>query len=102
LGEFLDDFPPVTREQAAAALEQGKDTLLARAHSVDECLPRRRKGDLTGHEARTVPEMCWGRTQNGDLLPLRVADHFEALLTVDPSLPFQQNLRRARVGVVVV
>jgi hypothetical protein len=27
--EFLDDFPTVTREQAAAALEQGKDTLLA-------------------------------------------------------------------------
>ena len=34
LGEFLDDFPTVTREQAIAALEQAKDALLARAHSA--------------------------------------------------------------------
>jgi uncharacterized protein (DUF433 family) len=31
LGEFLDDFPTVTREQAVAALEQAKEALLARA-----------------------------------------------------------------------
>ena len=30
LGEFLDDFPTVTREQAIAALEQAKQALLAR------------------------------------------------------------------------
>ena len=34
LGEFLDDFPTVTREQAIAALEQAKDALLDRAHSA--------------------------------------------------------------------
>lgn len=34
LGEFLDDFPTVAREQAIAALEQAKDALLARAHSA--------------------------------------------------------------------
>jgi uncharacterized protein (DUF433 family) len=32
LGEFLEDFPSVTRDQAIAALEQAKDALLARAH----------------------------------------------------------------------
>ena len=30
LGEFLEDFPTVTREQAVAALEQAKQALLAR------------------------------------------------------------------------
>ena len=30
LGEFLEDFPTVTREQAIAALEQAKEALLAR------------------------------------------------------------------------
>ena len=69
---------------------------------IYECLPRRLKGDLTGHDARTVPEMCWARTRNGELLQLMVADHFEALLTVDHNLPFQQNLRRAGVGAVLV
>ena len=30
LGEFLEDFPTVTREQAVAALEQAKQALLSR------------------------------------------------------------------------
>ena len=34
LGEFLEDFPSVTRDQAIAALEQAKDALLAGAHSA--------------------------------------------------------------------
>ncbi len=34
LGEFLDDFPTVTRAQAVASLEQAKDALFARAHSA--------------------------------------------------------------------
>ncbi len=34
LSEFLEDFPTVTQEQAIAALEQAKEALLARAHSV--------------------------------------------------------------------
>lgn len=29
LGDFLDDFPTVSREQAVAALEQGKELLVA-------------------------------------------------------------------------
>ena len=34
LGEFLDDFPSVSRDQAVAALEQAKDALIARAHTA--------------------------------------------------------------------
>jgi len=30
LDEFLDDFPSVTREQAIAALEEAKESLLAK------------------------------------------------------------------------
>ena len=33
LGEFLEDFPSVSREQAIAALDQAKDALLARVQS---------------------------------------------------------------------
>jgi uncharacterized protein (DUF433 family) len=33
LGEFLDDFPTVSREQAIAALEQAKHALLTRENS---------------------------------------------------------------------
>lgn len=34
LGDFLEDFPSVSRDQAVAALEQAKDALIARAHSA--------------------------------------------------------------------
>ena len=34
LGEFLEDFPSVSRDQAVAALEQAKDALIARAHTA--------------------------------------------------------------------
>ena len=33
LGDFLEDFPTVSREQAIAALDQTRDALIARAHS---------------------------------------------------------------------
>jgi uncharacterized protein (DUF433 family) len=33
LGEFLDDFPTVSHEQAVAALEEAKELLVANAHS---------------------------------------------------------------------
>jgi uncharacterized protein (DUF433 family) len=34
LGEFLDDFPTVTKEQAIAALEQAKVHLIADARAA--------------------------------------------------------------------
>lgn len=33
LGEFLNDFPTVSHEQAVAALEEAKELLVANAHS---------------------------------------------------------------------
>lgn len=33
LGEFLDDFPTVSHQQAVAALEVAKELLVANAHS---------------------------------------------------------------------
>jgi uncharacterized protein (DUF433 family) len=42
LGEFLDDFPTVTRAQAVASLEQAKDAPSSPVRILlDECLPRR-------------------------------------------------------------
>lgn len=46
--------------------------------------------------------MGWSSKRNGELLKLMVAAGFEALLTVDSNIEFQQNLRALRIGVVVV
>jgi hypothetical protein len=68
---------------------------------LDECLPRRLKGDLVGHEARTVPEMGWASKENGELLEL-AAPHFDVFLTVDRNLSYQQDISRFGIAVVVL
>jgi len=40
---------------------------------LDECLPRRLKRELVGHDAKTVPEMGWASKRNGELLALAAA-----------------------------
>jgi hypothetical protein len=69
---------------------------------LDECVPRPIKRDLVGHDVHHVVDMGWSSKRNGELLRLMVAERFEALLTVDQNLEFQQNLRASGVGVVVV
>jgi hypothetical protein len=46
--------------------------------------------------------MRWSSKRNGELLQLMLKEGFEALLTVDQNLEFQQNLRASGVGVVLV
>lgn len=69
---------------------------------LDECVPRPLKRDLVGHDVHHVVDMGWSSKRNGELLKLLVAEHFDGLLTVDQNLPFQQNLSRAGVGVLLV
>ena len=69
---------------------------------LDECVPRPLKRDLVGHDVRHVVDMGWSSKRNGELLRLMVTSRFEALLTVDQNLSFQQNLRASNIGVVLV
>ena len=69
---------------------------------LDECVPRRLKQELVGHDVWTVVEMGWSSKRNGELLKLMLAEKFEALLTVDQNLGFQQNVRQYSIAVVVV
>ena len=68
---------------------------------LDECLPKRLKRDLVGHQARTVPEMGWASKKNGELLALAEAE-FDVFLTVDRNLSFQQEVNRLDIAVVVL
>jgi len=47
----------------------------------DECLPRKLKGTLLGHEVKTVPEMGWAGVESGELLPL-IEAVFNAFITI--------------------
>ena len=69
---------------------------------IDECVPRRIRNHLPGHDVRTVPEMGWSGKKNGALLALMTGQGFEVLLTVDQSIRHQQNLHAAGIAVVVL
>ena len=68
---------------------------------LDECLPRRLKKGLSGHDVKTVPEAGWASKQNGTLLAL-AETRFDVFVTVDRNLSFQQDLGRFKIAVVVL
>lgn len=69
---------------------------------LDECVPRKFKNALAGHDARTVREMGWSGKQNGELLGLMRQHQFEAFVTADQNVEFQQNVKASGIAVVVL
>lgn len=68
---------------------------------LDECVPRRLRRALPGHEVKTVQEAGWAGVENGALL--QAADgSFDAILTVDQGVQYQQNMTGLRIGVVIM
>jgi predicted nuclease of predicted toxin-antitoxin system len=68
---------------------------------LDESVPSRLRRALPDHEVRTVGEMGWSGVKNGKLLAL-AATAFDAFVTVDKNLPYQQNLSALPVAVIVL
>lgn len=68
---------------------------------LDESLPRPLADLLAGHEVRTVTQMGWTSVSNGALLR-QAAPLFDALLTADQNIEFQQNLQALPMAVVVL
>ena len=68
---------------------------------LDESVPRRLRQSLPSHSVRTVVEMGWGGNKNGEVLRLAASD-FDAFITVDKNLQYQQNLSALPIGVVVL
>ena len=68
---------------------------------LDECLPRRLRRAIPGHEVVTVAGAGWAGKTNGELLGLAVAE-FDVFVTVDKNLPAQQNLERLEIGIVIL
>ncbi|HLM58557.1 MAG TPA: DUF5615 family PIN-like protein [Pyrinomonadaceae bacterium] len=68
---------------------------------LDECVPRKLKRELAGHEVLTVTERGWSGVKNGKLLSLAESE-FDVFLTVDQNLKFQQNLQVFGIGVLLM
>lgn len=68
---------------------------------LDECVPRRLGRELTGHEVHTVPEMGWASRSDGAVL-LLADGAFDAIITLDRRLVYQQNVRALPFALVVI
>ena len=59
---------------------------------IDESIPRRLAQYFPAEvEVRTVPQMSWAGVKNGKLLKLAASADFDALVTADQGIEYQQN-----------
>lgn len=66
---------------------------------LDECVPRPLRRFLTGHDLATIEQAGWKGVENGDLLQKAEAA-FDAFITADKNLRYQQNLTSRRIAIL--
>ena len=67
----------------------------------DTCVPRPLRQSLPGHDIKTAPEIGWDHLRNGDLIQM-AEQRFDALITSDQKLKYQQNLKGRKLGIIVL
>lgn len=68
---------------------------------LDECTPSVLKDDLVGHDVSTVEDAGLKGLKSGKLLRA-AAGNFDVLITVDKSIPSQQNLAAFGIAVLLL
>ena len=68
----------------------------------DQGTPVPLRNHLSNHAVETAYEKGWSNLKNGDLLTRAESDGFNALITTDQNLPYQQNLTGRKISVVVL
>ena len=68
---------------------------------LDACTPRPLRQFLPDHSVHTAQEMGWGELKNGDLLRKTEAQ-FDALITTDQNLKYQQRIVERQLAILVL
>jgi hypothetical protein len=69
---------------------------------LDENLPHELRHHLVGHDVFTVAYLGWSGTKNGALLERAAREGFEAFVTMDNGVAYQQNVAALSIGVVIL
>ncbi len=69
---------------------------------LDENLPKQLKIDFPSHQVFTVADMGWVGIKNGQLLLLMTDNKFDAFLTFDKNLQYQQNFIKYPITVFIL
>lgn len=67
----------------------------------DQGVPAPLRRHLANHKVQTVFELGWSTLGNGELLAKAEAD-FDAFVTTDRNLQYQQNLAARRIAILVL
>jgi len=65
-------------------------------------LPVKLKDKLNQYEVFTVRDMNWNSVKNGQLLKLAIENSFNIFITSDKNLPFQQNIPKIGITIIVL
>ncbi len=66
---------------------------------LDENLPKALKRYFSANEVTTVQEQGWAGLKNGELIA-RIDRVYDAFLTADKNLKYQQNLAERQIAIV--
>lgn len=69
---------------------------------LDECIPRRFRNSLSNHDCRTVPGEGLAGKKNGELLALAQSLGFNAFVTLDRGIEYQQNLQARVIAIILI
>lgn len=67
---------------------------------LDANMPVGLRTSLSGFTVETAQQRGWAALTDGRLLTLAEADGFDAFITADRNIPYQQNLTRRRIAIV--
>jgi hypothetical protein len=68
---------------------------------LDACVDPRVVELLAGHEVETAFDRNWHQLKDHILLPL-VQEQFDAFVTIDQGFEFEHNLKKLKIGLVIV
>jgi predicted nuclease of predicted toxin-antitoxin system len=69
---------------------------------IDECLPNDFRHCFPAHEVHSVQWARFKGKKNGELIRAAESAGYEVLLTVDQSIPHQQNSTTRRLSIVLI
>ena len=69
---------------------------------LDENLPHQLRHEIPGHNCFTVSYLGWSAVENGELLRRAAAQGFDAVLTKDANVEYEQNLINLPIAVIVL
>lgn len=68
----------------------------------DQCTPVPLRRYLHPHDVDTAAERGWSRLRNGELLSQMESEHYDAFITTDTKLKYQQNLTKRPIRILAL